>query len=512
MRSMHHLAVFGIFALLFAAGCGGEGSGGGPVAPSRPPAQVAALSAVDSTAPVASVVAARVRVTAADGSPVRGAAVAFAVAAGGGSVGSASVTTDASGEAAVDWTLGRRAGENRLLATVAGLAAVPFRATGTPGPAAALAVRVQPQGARVGVPFGVQPVVEVRDAHGNPVDSGVQVAAAAADGVLAGTRTQPAAGGAATFTDLALGGAVGTHTLTFTAPGLAPASASVLVLPPPRAEADRPDDAAGAQVHVVYVVPSDGADRELDTGVGIAYSVASFQNWLRTRTGGRALRMDTYQGALDVGFFRLDRTDAEVKAMGAFVRNEIERQLARAGRITASKLYLVYYDGGSSYACGGASWPPHVAGRLAAMYLRGTPGGGPVERGCGGAPLASSPTAFPGYWEFAALHDVVHTMGIVSRQSPHHTAGYPGHVPEPADLMYSGPEGWELGASTTIDVGGDDYAGPGLPSTLPNLLDSPYLGPAAAAFGAPGPWREPFSTAPAPVRALPPHPPLVGGP
>jgi hypothetical protein len=42
----------------------------------------------------------------------------------------------------------------------------------------------------------------------------------------------------------------------------------------PRSTVDRPDDISGSQVHVVYAIPSDGTDRELDTNGVIAGTVA----------------------------------------------------------------------------------------------------------------------------------------------------------------------------------------------------------------------------------------------
>jgi hypothetical protein len=494
-------------ALLLAAACGDGGSGPGPRPQPSDAAAIAPVSATQSTAPVASTVQARVRVMDANGAPLSGVAVAFSVLAGSGSVGAAA-RTDAAGETEVAWTLGTRAGENRLRASVGSLAPVEFTATGTPGPAAALFLRVSPGGAHVGSPLAIQPVVEVHDAHGNLVAASIQVTASVSAGTLAGTAMQTAAGGVATFTDLALGGQVGARQLTFSAPGLVSTAPFVTLLPPVRSLTDRPDQLTGPQVRVLYVLPSDGEDRGYDTTLHIAYTVASFQRWLAGRTGGRAFRMDTYAGVLDVGFFRLSKTDAQVKSQGAFVRNEIEEQLSAAGLISSSKLYLVYYDGGSTYSCGGASWPPSVPGRLAAMYLRGTPPGA----SCGANTFVTAPDAFPNYWEFAALHDLVHTLGIVSRNAPHHTNAYPGHVPEPEDLMYSGSAPWAIGPSTTVDIGGDDYFSPALPATLPNLDKSPYLVAVPASF-----WRGSLQTAPAqpgaPVQAtgLPPHPPFPGG-
>ena len=68
---------------------------------------------------------------------------------------------------------------------------------------------------------------------------------------------------------------------------------------------DMPDDISGRQVHVLYVVASNGVDRQFDTNGVISRSVASWQTWLRGQTGGRGIRLDTYQGELDITFMRL---------------------------------------------------------------------------------------------------------------------------------------------------------------------------------------------------------------
>jgi hypothetical protein len=271
-----------------------------------------------------------------------------------------------------------------------------------------------------------------------------------------------------------------------------------------RARSDRPDQVQGAQVHVVYALPSDGADLGHDTTGAFDATVGSFQGWLRSKAGGRELRMDTYEGALDVTFVRLSRTNAAMAAYGPFVRDSLERDLSRAGLLRANKIYAVYYDGGSTWACGGAAWPPTVPGQVAAMFLKGTPPGVSCAR-----PFASSASAFPGYWEFAMLHDLIHTLGVVATNAPHHTADRPAHVPEPNDLMYSGAAPWVIDQTTVLDVGGDDYFGAGVPVGVTKLLDSAYLtaasatAPSAAApFGSDG-WS-------VDLEGLPFHPPLPG--
>ncbi|MFN8650720.1 MAG: hypothetical protein U0133_02310 [Gemmatimonadales bacterium] len=72
-----------------------------------------------------------VQVNGADGFPVPGASVTFAAATGGGSVDSASTTTDAQGIARTGATLGAAAGTQTYTASATGLTAVTFTATAT---------------------------------------------------------------------------------------------------------------------------------------------------------------------------------------------------------------------------------------------------------------------------------------------------------------------------------------------------------------------------------------------
>ena len=219
-----------------------------------------------------------------------------------------------------------------------------------------------------------------------------------------------------------------------------------------RATVDQPDDVSGPQVHVVYALPSDGVDRSLDVDGTLAESVGSFQAWLEDQTGGRSLRLDTYQGELDVTFIQLSRTDQEMRGdEDPFVRTRIEEELDAAGFDDPDKLYAVYYDGSSGFSCGGGAWPPTLEGNVGAMYLLGEPPNAP--------PCSSNAfrlaNEYPGYLEFGMLHELLHTLGFVADCAPnHHRAG---HVTGPTnDLMYAGDDPWDL-FGVVLDDGGDDY-------------------------------------------------------
>ncbi len=167
-----------------------------------------------------------------------GVVVTAAIATGGGALGgTTTATTNASGAAtftnlSITGTLGART----LTFTASGLTSATSGAvTLSAGAATQLAITTQPSAAaQSGVAFAQQPVIQLQDASGNAVSqSGVVVTAAIATGggTLGGTLTATtSAGGAATFTNLAIAGTVGARTLTFTASGLTSATSGTVTL------------------------------------------------------------------------------------------------------------------------------------------------------------------------------------------------------------------------------------------------------------------------------------------
>lgn len=248
--------------------------------------------------------------------------------------------------------------------------------------------------------------------------------------------------------------------------------------PGERSSIDRPDDVEGPQVHVVFARPMDQEDRELDVDGTLAASVALWNAWLAEQTGGPALRLDTCGGALDVTYFEVPRSDAEIAGQDPYIRNVLEEELLAAGAIADNKLYAVYYDGSSTYSCGGGAWPPLIVGRLAALYLRGeVPGSPPCLQAFAGEGEA------PGYLEFAMLHEIVHTLGLVATCAPHSDgAGHTNDTPD--DLLYTGPEPWY---PERLDPDHDDYYQHGDPD-CPDLARSGLLEPAPESPELPKGW------------------------
>lgn len=247
--------------------------------------------------------------------------------------------------------------------------------------------------------------------------------------------------------------------------------------PPPvlaaRQTADQPDLIVDAyQVHVIYAVPADGIDRELDRDGTIAGTAAASNRFFEDASGGKTIRYDlNLEGELDVTYLAMPREDAFYAEQGVFARDALETDVLSAGFTDAQKAYLVYYEGANNAACG--SGPALGTGDpVAALYLKGTPSG---TRGCESSRFAGADDT-PGFWEWVAAHEVLHILAFVDPCAPRYNAAAPSHVGDsPSDLMYAGPEPW---FPTTVDIDQDDYYGAGVPAGCgQNLFFSAFLEP-----------------------------------
>jgi hypothetical protein len=134
----------------------------------------------------------------------------------------------------------------------------------------------------------------------------------------------------------------------------------------------------------------------------------------------------------------------------------------------------VFYDGHSTWACGGAKSP--ALPKLGAMYLQGWPTHDPAPCHAFG-----TGTTQPGYFDMGILHEVLHSIGYSTPCSPHKSQdGFGDHVNDsPTDIMYA-PDathtaGWNV-FNAVLDFNHDDYFRAHLPGCT-DLSDSPYLTP-----------------------------------
>lgn len=202
-----------------------------------PPAQVVLQGGNDQQGVVGDTLAQQLAVVvrAADALPVPGVTVTFAAAIGGGSVTLASVVTDSLGVARTGALLGTTSGAQSFTATVGGVAPATFTATALPAAAHRLAFVVAPaDSTRAGTVLVPAPVIEVRDTFGNRVRQGGVVVRALMAGVTATSGEDSVTTdttGRATFDSLVIGGVVGDDELRFEGVGLAPARATIRLVP-----------------------------------------------------------------------------------------------------------------------------------------------------------------------------------------------------------------------------------------------------------------------------------------
>lgn len=228
-RSPLQLMLLPVVLVSFAA-CGGDSA--------SPPPSPAALSATVSTSATATVgtavtTAPTVRVVDDKGAPVANVSVQFAVTAGGGTLGRTSATTDATGSASAgSWTLGTTAGTNTVDATVSGLTAIRFSATGTAGAAASLTPSGDGQSANVGVSVATAPAVVVKDQYGNVVaGTPVTFAIASGNGAITGATATSGTDGIARVGSWTLGIATGAQQLRASAGTLSATLSATATVP-----------------------------------------------------------------------------------------------------------------------------------------------------------------------------------------------------------------------------------------------------------------------------------------
>lgn len=107
-----------------------------------------------------------------------------------------------------------------------------------------------------------------------------------------------------------------------------------------RTTIDQPDDFSGYQIHMIYVVPSDGTDRNLDTNGRIT-------NWLdqaaayTKRKIGLTPVFDKYKNTYDIGFLKSKYSIAE---LGTDALNKLRGEVS-SDQITALKVAGFVIDG-----------------------------------------------------------------------------------------------------------------------------------------------------------------------
>jgi adhesin/invasin len=177
-----------------------------------------------------------VRVTDADGNPVPGVTVTFAIASGGGILSGANQVTDGSGVATVSaWALGMQPGTNTLRASATGLTGSPvtFTATGFQVVSSIEAATTTSQSATAGTQVTSPPAVRVRDHNGVVVQgTTVSFAVTSGGGAISHASVVTNSMGTAGLTSWTLGAVPGPNSVSATVSGLAPVTFSATGLNP----------------------------------------------------------------------------------------------------------------------------------------------------------------------------------------------------------------------------------------------------------------------------------------
>ncbi len=185
----------------------------------RPPSTLAAITSTSLTGTVGELASSPLTVKVADdrGGNLGGIIVTFSVAAGGGTVTPAVDTTDGTGTATTSWRFGGTAGEQRVTATVTGVATpVNFVAQTIAGAPASVAIQGgDNQSAAANTAVATAPSVIVRDRFNNPVNAtSVFFSVSGGGGSVTGAGAVTNPTGVATVGSWTLGPAVGANRLT----------------------------------------------------------------------------------------------------------------------------------------------------------------------------------------------------------------------------------------------------------------------------------------------------------
>ena len=252
--------------------------------------------------------------------------------------------------------------------------------------------------------------------------------------------------------------AVGNGTATITASaGPASGSAAVTVTQRVRASVDRPDEVAGWQLHAIYLLANDGADRELDVKGKVAQALDLALDLIFEQTG-RQLRVDTYNdGITDVTFARHRLTEEELhQCNGLPCREESIFDEIDIGDPT-NKVYLLFFD--HSIKDPDSSFNRSLTADLGGSHAPGR---------SVNLPFGGLRPGLP--WARGIAHELFHILGAVPEGAPHRADG--AHVCDGPDLMsYCNP-------GVEVDFGRDDYYGHDIPGVWdtedsPLWVDSP---------------------------------------
>jgi hypothetical protein len=240
------------------------------------------------------------------------------------------------------------------------------------------------------------------------------------------------------------------------------------------------------EIHIIYAVPSDVANRLPQIKGRLSTSISSWQGWAEKQLDGSKLRIAADDKGYKVLFLRLPNSEEEIRSAGVSARDLIEEATHDAVVNSNRDAYLVYYDGDMlDVSCGGAPWPPSQRHNVAVVYLRGR-FSDPMIPNCNAHGNFGANVDKPGYLDYVALHEVMHLLGAAPDCAPNSSKN--GHIVDDAsDLMYGGLLEWL--SPYHIDPGHHRYYKHGI-SGCYDMARNPFLDPLPLNGELPSGWRE----------------------
>jgi len=234
-----------------------------------------------------------------------------------------------------------------------------------------------------------------------------------------------------------------------------------------RSSYNRPDELTGPQVQAVYVLRNGATDRMYDTSGDIDRALRQADAFIRAESG-KSLRIDTFQGKVDVMFMPLppgfENTSAD-DCNRAPCPNEADflRHLTSIGRADPAKTYLFFYSGETKgrFVCGGAR-----RGKAVLLNLSETQGYGQTGKHCNLDWAGTTTDEFS--WGLLAVHELLHSLGAVCSSAPDHDGT--SHSRTPGDIMGAGAIG-----KVKLDPSRRNYWG-SVPAECVDTSQSPVFG------------------------------------
>jgi hypothetical protein len=244
-------------------------------------------------------------------------------------------------------------------------------------------------------------------------------------------------------------------------------------------------------IQLIYAVPKDGIDRNLDNDGTILNIVQSAQAWLKEQTDGRILNLAGGEDDPTIEFLELSRTEEELLSLpDEEISYQIEYEARAAGFNEPGVINAIFFEGTEpdGLTCGAAPSPEAAPANSATLFL---------QSDCQDFPFAG-PGDEAGFWELTFMHEIFHALGAVPDCAPNDDDG---HVDDPRDLMYGGDQDWSY--PVQLDIDHDDYYGTGRNACY-DTARSPYLIPNIANTE---PYPTAFRDLPVESCALDPDPP-----